>query len=489
MGMSVPDILAALRSQGVAVQDLVADSRVVKPGDVFLAYPGELSDGRAHIDAALERGAAAVVYEANGAKVGDLDVPVLAVENLRHIVAPLAAEVYGNPSRQLWLAGVTGTNGKTTVTQWVAQAFAALDKRCAIIGTLGNGYPGALRPSPNTTPNALTLQRALHGFVADEADACAMEVSSIGIEEGRVDATRFVVAVFTNFTRDHLDYHGSMDAYAAAKMRLFDWPGLKAAVINLDDPFGLQILAHINRRIPCIGYTLNNVRAPVDECLAAERLSMGATGLDFEVNGLRLQSRLVGRFNASNALAVMATLRAYGVGIQEAVRACEALQAPPGRMQTLGGESGDKARPLVVVDYAHTPDALEKVLQTLREVVAARGGKLRCVFGCGGDRDPGKRPLMGAIAEAHADAVLVTSDNPRSEDPAAIIAAISAGMRQKPDVVIDRAEAIRSVIAAAHAEDVVLLAGKGHEDYQEIKGQKLPFSDLEAAARALEARA
>jgi len=485
MRMSVPDILAALRSQGVMVHALAADSRAVSPGDVFLAYPGELSDGRKYIAAAVERGAAAVVYEARGADVGSLDVPTLAVEGLRHIVAPLAAEVYGNPSRQLWLAGVTGTNGKTTVTQWVAQAFAALGKRCAIIGTLGNGYPGALQPSPNTTPNALSLQHALQGFVADEADACAMEVSSIGIEEGRVDATRFAVAVFTNFTRDHLDYHGSMDAYAAAKMRLFDWPGLKAAVINLDDPFGLQILAHINRRIPCIGYTLNNVKAPVDECLSAERLSMAQGGLGFEVNGLRLQSRLVGRFNAANALAVMATLRAYGVGIQDAVRACAELQAPPGRMQTLGGVNA----PLVVVDYAHTPDALEKVLQTLREVAAARGGKLRCVFGCGGDRDPGKRPLMGAIAERHADAVLVTSDNPRSEEPAAIIAAIVAGMQQKADVVADRAEAIRSAVVAADAADVVLLAGKGHEDYQEIKGQKLPFSDLEAAARALEARA
>lgn len=489
MGMSVPDILGALRTQGVPVRGLVADSRVLRPGDVFLAYPGDLGDGRKYIAAALERGAAAVVYEANGAEVGTLEVPALAVEGLRHIIAPLAAEVYGNPSRQIWLAGVTGTNGKTTVTQWVAQAFAALDKRCAIIGTLGNGYPGALQPSPNTTPNALTLQHALKGFVADEADACAMEVSSIGIEEGRVDATRFAVAVFTNFTRDHLDYHGSMDAYAAAKMRLFDWPGLKAAVINLDDPFGLQILAHINRRIPCIGYTLNNVQAPVDECLKGERLRMEPTGLSFEVNGLRLQSGLVGRFNAANALAVMATLRAYGVGIQDAVRACEALQAPPGRMQTLGGARGDKTQALVVVDYAHTPDALEKVLQTLREVAAVRGGKLRCVFGCGGDRDPGKRPLMGAIAEKHADSVILTSDNPRSEDPAAIIAAIAAGMQQKPAVVADRAEAIRSAIAAAAAADVVLLAGKGHEDYQEIKGQRLHFSDLEEAARALEARA
>jgi UDP-N-acetylmuramoyl-L-alanyl-D-glutamate--2,6-diaminopimelate ligase len=486
--MNVPEILAALRNQGVPVYTLTADSRAVEPGDVFLAYPGELCDGRSYISVALERGAAAVVYEANGATVGALGVPQLAVENLRHVVAPLASEVYGNPSRQLWLAGVTGTNGKTSVSQWLAQAFATLGKRCGVVGTLGNGYPGALTPSPNTTPNALMLQQALQRFVGDEADACAIEVSSIGIEEGRVDATRFSAAVFTNFTRDHLDYHSSMEAYAAAKMRLFDWPGLKSAVINLDDPFGLQILAHINRRIPCIGYTLNNVKAPVDECLSAEHLHMDQSGLSFDVHGLRVQSQLVGRFNASNLLAVMATLRAYGIGLQDAVRACASLQPPPGRMQTLGGES-ERNRPLVVVDYAHTPDALEKVLETLREVANARNGKLHCVFGCGGDRDAGKRPLMGAVAERHADRVLVTSDNPRGEEPAAIIAAIVAGMRALPEIVPDRGDAIRSVIAGADANDVVLLAGKGHEDYQEIKGERQPFSDLDAAAKALEERA
>lgn len=482
--MNVPDILGALRTQGIPVYTLTADSRAVEPGDVFLAYPGELNDGRQFIADAVERGAAAVVYEARGAEVGELGVPALAVENLRHVVAPLAAEVYGNPSRQLWLAGVTGTNGKTSVTQWLGQAFAALEKRCAIIGTLGNGYPDALTPSPNTTPNALSLQAALQGFVAEEADACAIEVSSIGIEEGRVDATRFAAAVFTNFTRDHLDYHGSMEAYAAAKMRLFDWPGLKTAVINLDDPFGLQILAHIGRRIPCIGYTLNNVKAPVDECLSGEHLVMDATGLSFEVHGLRVQSRVVGRFNAANLLAVMATLRAYGIDLKDAVRACASLQAPPGRMQTLGGDG----KPLVVVDYAHTPDALEKALLTLREVATARGGRLLCVFGCGGDRDAGKRPLMGAVAEKHADVIMLTSDNPRSEDPAAIIAAIVSGMQSPPYVAPDRLDAIRTAVGAARPDDVLLLAGKGHEDYQEIKGHKLPFSDLIEAARALEAR-
>lgn len=482
--MTSSEILSVLNAQHVNVASLAADSREVQPGDIFLAYPGELSDGRQYIDAAIARGAAAVVYEENGAELGELAVPMLAVTDLRGVVAALAAEVYEHPSHRLWLAGVTGTNGKTSVTQWLAESFTHLNKRCAVVGTLGNGFPGALKPSPNTTPNALTLQKALQHFVSESADACAMEVSSIGIEEGRIDATQFAVAVFTNFTRDHLDYHGSMEAYAAAKMRLFTWPDLKQAVINLDDPFGLRILAEINGRIPCIGYTLNNVQAPVTECLSAKNLSLSAQGMSFEVLGLQLEAGVVGRFNASNLLAVMATLRAYGVPLTEAVAACAKLSPPPGRMQTLGGDTA----PLVVVDYAHTPDALDKVLMTLREVATARQGKLHCVFGCGGERDVGKRPLMGAVAEKRADHVLLTSDNPRGEDPAVILAAIRGGMNSPAPIEPDRAAAIQHVITSAALADVVLLAGKGHEDYQEIKGERFPFSDIAHAEAALEAR-
>ncbi len=483
--MTAPEILEGLRAQRINVASLSADSREVLPGDVFLAYPGELSDGRQYIDAAIARGAAAVVYESNGAEIGKLGVPALAVAGLRGVVADLAAEVYEHPSRHLWLAGVTGTNGKTSVTQWLAESFTHLQKRCAVVGTLGNGFPGALEPSPNTTPNALTLQKFLQHFVKEGADACAMEVSSIGIEEGRIDATQFAVAVFTNFTRDHLDYHGSMEAYAAAKMRLFVWPGLEQVVINLDDPLGLRILDQVNGRIPCIGYTLNDVQAPVSECLSAKNLSLNAQGMSFEVQGLKLEAGVVGRFNASNLLAVMATLRAYGVPLAEAVAACAKLSPPPGRMQTLGGDTA----PLVVVDYAHTPDALDKVLMTLREVATARQGKLHCVFGCGGERDAGKRPLMGAVAEKRADHVLLTSDNPRGEDAAAILADICAGMQSPASIEQDRAVAIQRVISSASPADVVLLAGKGHEDYQEINGERFPFSDIAHAQAALEARA
>jgi UDP-N-acetylmuramyl-tripeptide synthetase len=486
MDMRVSHILNTLKAQGVQVRSLTADSRALTIGDVFLAYPGELSDGRRYIAAALARGAAAVVYEAKDATVTvpSADVPHLAVENLRAVVAALAAEVYGHPSQQLWMAAVTGTNGKTSVTQWLAECFKQIGKRCALVGTLGNGYPGALTPSPNTTPNALTLQRALQGFVADGADACAIEVSSIGIEEGRVDATQFAVAVFTNLTRDHLDYHGSMEAYAAAKMRLFNWPGLQAAVINLDDPFGVQIAAQLKGKVFCIGYTLNNAQADVDECLSAQELKLEVDGLSFAVSGVPVQSAAIGRFNAANLLAVMGALRAYGCSLQEAAASCATLGSPPGRMQTLGG----KDAPLVVVDYAHTPDALEKVLLTLREIASARGGRLHCVFGCGGERDAGKRPLMGAVAEQHADTVMLTSDNPRAESAQAIINEIRAGMKKVARVEPSRSAAIRAVIGEAAVSDVVLVAGKGHEDYQEINGIRQAFSDSIEAAEALEQR-
>jgi UDP-N-acetylmuramoyl-L-alanyl-D-glutamate--2,6-diaminopimelate ligase len=394
----------------------------------------------------------------------------------------IAHIVYGRPSERLWLAGVTGTNGKTSVSQWIAQAMNAWDCKCAVVGTLGNGFPPALAASANTTPDAISLHRALAGYLEQGAVACAMEVSSIGLDQGRVNGVHFDVAVFTNLTRDHLEYHGSMEAYGEAKAKLFATAGLGAAVINLDDPFGRKLAARCRGRVRVIGYTLEE-RDGADELLAARNFAMTTTGIAFELDGARCAAPLVGRFNAANLLAVIGALRAGDEKLADIAEVLPQLVPPPGRMQAVGGVH----EPLVVVDYAHSPDALDKALATLRETAQARGGSLACVVGCGGDRDAGKRPQMGAIAERLADRVVVTSDNPRSEDPQAIIAAIVGGMKLRPDIEADRGEAIASAVLQADARDVVLLAGKGHEPYQEIAGVRHPFSDMAAAQSALAA--
>jgi UDP-N-acetylmuramoyl-L-alanyl-D-glutamate--2,6-diaminopimelate ligase len=381
----------------------------------------------------------------------------------------------------LFMVGVTGTNGKTSVTQWIAQALAALGRKCAVVGTLGNGFPGDLISGPNTTPGAAALRQILPDLVAQGAMACAMEVSSIGLHQKRVAEVAFDVAVFTNFTRDHLDYHGTMEDYAAEKRKLFDMPGLRVAVLNLDDPFGAQLDAELASRMRVIGYTLE-AKVSRGETLAATDLAMDGAGLSFTLDGVRIEAPMVGRFNASNLLAVIGALLAGGETLADIAGVLPRLTPPPGRMQTIGGEG----KPLVVIDYAHTPDALEKALTTLRETAAVRGGSLACVFGCGGERDPGKRPLMGAVAEALADRVLVTSDNPRGEKPEAIIADIIGGMKNRPEIELDRARAIRQAVSAANSRDIVLLAGKGHEPYQEVAGARHPFSDLEQARQALE---
>lgn len=382
-----------------------------------------------------------------------------------------------------FMVGVTGTNGKTSVTQWIAQALGERGRKCAIVGTLGNGFPGALVPGPNTTPGAHVLSEFLPESVRLGAQACAMEVSSIGLHQKRVAGIRFDIAVFTNLTRDHLEYHKTMEAYAAEKAKLFDLPGLAGAVINLDDPFGRELAAKLKGKVRTIGYTLEN-REGADTVLRATDFAETDGGLGFTLDGIRCMAPVVGRFNASNLLAVIGTLLAGNESLADAAAALQHIVPPAGRMQPLGGAG----EPLVVVDYAHSPDALEKVLQTLRVTAASRGGKLVCVFGCGGDRDAGKRPQMGALAERLADVAVVTSDNPRSEDPLAIIAAIRGGMQGAPIVEPDRAAAIRAAIGGADARDIILLAGKGHEPYQEIAGVRLPFSDLDAAKKALEAR-
>ncbi len=481
-------ILKQLERKGIAVTRLTADSRRVQPGDVFVALPGAQVDGRDYIAQAVANGAAAVIAEAGGgvaARAGAGGVPVVTVQKLAALSGEIAHLVYGRPSERLWLAGVSGTNGKTSVSQWIAQAMNGLRHRCAVLGTLGNGFLDALDESPNTTPNAITLHAALASFVARGADACAMEVSSIGLDQGRVNGAAFDVAVFTNLTRDHLEYHGSMEAYAAAKEQLFHAPGLGAAVLNLDDPVGPELAAKLRGRMPTVGYSLGNADGSrTDETLRAEDLSMSTAGVGFNLRGVHFLVPVVGRFNVSNLLAVIGTLLTRKERLEDIGVALRHIQPPPGRMQALGGVD----EPLIVVDYAHTPDALEKVLGVLRETARARGGELLCVFGCGGERDPGKRPQMGAIAERLADRVVVTSDNPRHEDPQAIIAGILSGLTRPPAIEPDRGLAIAATVAAADPRDVILLAGKGHEPYQEIAGVRQPFSDIDAARSALAGR-
>jgi len=481
-------ILEQLERQGVAAKRLTADSRRVQPGDVFVAFPGAQADGRDFIAQAMANGAAAVIAEAGGdavAKVGAGDAPIVEVKGLAALSGEIAHLVYGRPSEHLWLAGVTGTNGKTSVSQWIAQAMNALQHRCAVIGTLGNGFLDALDESPNTTPDAITLHAALAGFVARGADACAMEVSSIGLDQGRVNGAAFDVAVFTNLTRDHLEYHGTMEEYAAAKELLFLVPGLAAAVLNLDDPVGVGLAARLKGHVRTIGYTLIDAGdSAADEILHAENLGMGAAGIEFDLCGVHFTAPVVGRFNVSNLLAVIGALLTRSERLEDIAAALRGIQPPPGRMQAVGGVN----EPLIVVDYAHTPDAMEKALGVLRETAAARGGSLICVFGCGGERDPGKRPQMGAIAERMADRVVITSDNPRKEDPQAIIDDILAGLQRVPAVEIDRGRAIAAAVADADKRDVILLAGKGHEPYQEIAGVRHAFSDLDAAKSALAGR-
>lgn len=474
--------LFAHASRDPLIRELTLDSRQVRPGDLFLAVPGAKVDGRKHIADALARGAAAVAYEEQGASVLPItEAPLIPVRGLIGQLSEIAGRFYGEPSRQLDLVGVTGTNGKTSVTQLVAQALDALGQRCGLIGTLGTGFYGELRSGRLTTPDPIAVQATLNDLKHGGAKAVAMEVSSHALEQGRVAALAFDIAVMTNLSRDHLDYHGSMEAYEAAKAKLFAWPNLRCRVVNLDDEFGRR-LAQSHGESRLISYSLLDPTATLF-CKQARFDDDGVRAVLVTPQGEHaLRSRLLGRFNLSNMLAAVATLLALDYPLDEILKVTPQLQGPIGRMQRLGG--GEK--PLVVVDYAHTPDALEKVLEALRPHAH---GRLLCLFGCGGDRDRGKRPLMAEVAERLADRVLVTDDNPRTEDPQRIFDDIRPGFAKPADVefVAGRGDAIAHLIATAAADDVIVLAGKGHEDYQEINGERHDFSDLVEAEKALAA--
>ena len=501
----VPAILAWLAAQGV--KQLTVDSREIVPrvaqgqAPGFIAWPGAARDGRAFVPQALQAGARACLVEADGAEAfGFTDARVAAVSGLKTRLAEIAHAFYARPSEQLDVVAVTGTNGKTSTSWWTAQALSALGRRCGVIGTLGVGQPGTgdFVSTGLTTPDPVTLHATFRHFVDEGLAAVAIEASSIGIEERRLDATRIRVAQFTNFTQDHLDYHLTMEAYWRAKQALFEWEGLQAAVVNVDDPQGDELVPLCRER----GLQLWTTAVQAPARLRAEELATQADGLRARiverdesmarvVGQADLQASLVGDFNVSNLLAVIGALRALDVPLADAVRVCAGLSAVPGRMQQVALPGADAlSLPLAVVDYAHTPDALLKALTALRPLAKARGGRLWCVFGCGGNRDPIKRPLMGAMADQYADHIVLTSDNPRDEAPGYILCQILAGVvRSEPAAVIEnRHEAIAHAITSAGPRDVVLIAGKGHETTQEVAGVKTPFSDVDEALSALRAR-
>ncbi len=477
------------------VQGVTLDSREVVAGSLFLACTGSREHGLSYARQAVEAGAVAIAWEPDAgegdslaAGLSDLPVPLLAVPALSWHVSAIAGRFYGDPSQRMCVYGITGTNGKTSISQLLAQALSD-EAPCAIIGTLGYGFPGALRATGMTTPDAVTLQCLLAEMRGRGACELTMEVSSHALDQGRAEAVRFDGAIFTNLSRDHFDYHGTLENYAAAKQRLFQMPGLGFAVINYDDEEGRRLLRKLEPAVEAMVYSLEP-DAEIPEGLSgwvrARSVTPSSAGLEIELSCHRgegvLKSRLLGRFNGSNLLAVLLVLLVRGWDLQRALRVMQRLDTVPGRMQLLGGGE----LPPVVVDYAHTPDALEKALLAAREHCA---GWLSVVFGCGGDRDRGKRPQMGRLAERLADRVYVTDDNPRSESSAVIIDEILAGMQAPEGAVVepDRRQAIQRAINEASPGDLVLVAGKGHEDYQLVGAERLHFDDREEVAQALKA--
>ncbi|MCM0611030.1 UDP-N-acetylmuramoyl-L-alanyl-D-glutamate--2,6-diaminopimelate ligase [Marinobacter sediminum] len=466
----------------VTIHGLKADSREVRSGDAFIALSGAKTPADYHVDRAIAAGATVVLLESDVAGEcsehhGALIVPVA---GLKSKLGRIADRFFEHPSQRLRLIGVTGTNGKTSVCQYIAHLLKETGTPCGVLGTVGYGMPGALQPATHTTPDVVEVNRVLSRILSQGGRAAVMEVSSHALDQGRVDDLAMTAGVFTNLTRDHLDYHGSMDAYGEAKAKLFEREELHFSVINFDDPFGRQLFGQLEGQCDRVRYSLHEAQTE----LWLKGFRPTDDGFDAEVDGqwgaFDISVPLMGSFNASNVLAAIATVLTLGVPVERVQRAVSQLEPPPGRLEKFGSADGVR----VVVDYAHTPDALANALTALRPHVT---GRLICVFGCGGDRDSGKRPEMAREAEKLADVIVVTDDNPRSEDPAVIVRDIVAGF-SAPDramIVHDRAEAIRTAIQSACAEDLVLVAGKGHETYQEVAGQRFPFSDAEQVRHGL----
>lgn len=479
--------LPPLLCENAAGRLLHSDSRQIKQGDVFIACQGEYADGRSYIPAAIDNGAAFVFWDDDGkfAWNPEWDVPNQGIKDLKHRAGLLAAQVYGNVSDGLKVWGVTGTNGKTSITQWLAQAADLLGEKTAIVGTVGNGFWGALEETTHTTPAPVDVQTLLYRFRKAGATAAAMEVSSHGLDQSRVNGVSFTGAIFTNLTRDHLDYHGTMEAYGAIKSRLFYWQGLKHALINIDDAYGAELVGRLKNDCPDLAVYGYGFHEQADIRITAFTASSDGMEAVFQTpwGEGRCRTRLLGRFNAQNLAACVGLLCAEGYPLDKVLAVLAKIRPASGRMDCIM----NSGKPLVVVDYAHTPDALEKALSTLQEI-KPQGAALWCVFGCGGNRDRGKRLLMGAAAVQGADKVVVTSDNPRLENPQDIINDILPAVPAAECVEPDRAAAIRYAVANAAAGDIILIAGKGHENYQDMQGVKHHFSDFEIAEKALAER-
>lgn len=469
------------------ITGIALDSREVKPGYLFFAYKGTQQDGREFIPDAIKNGAVAVLAEVDSkytpVHLHD-EVPILPVDHLNQRVGEIAAKFYGEPAKNLKIVGITGTNGKTSCSHFIAEALKKMHISCGVIGTLGSGLYGDIKLGNLTTPDAIAIQRTLADFVEQGAEAVAMEVSSHSIDQGRINGIEFEVAVFTNLTQDHLDYHGTMEAYGAAKKKLFESPLTKFTVINADDNFGKHILTSLSNE-NMFSYSLSPPLGEKTNVVYVDDIQLTHAGIQAKVftpwgNG-EIKTSLMGEFNLSNILAALTSLCLLKVPFEAVLHALNYLSPVPGRMQVLGGRG---VKPLVVVDYSHTPDSLEKALVALRQHCE---GKLYCLFGCGGDRDRGKRPLMAKIAEQYADHVMVTDDNPRTEDPIQIVDDIMQGFSEPNKIIIqhDRSNAIRDIIQYAKVSDCVLIAGKGAETYQQVGTTKIPFSDIEKAMENL----
>ncbi len=490
-GKTLGDLLGAqaLQHAALPISDIALNSSAVQPGGLFVAVAGQRSHGLRYAAQAVSRGASAILFDPADGLDPPSQVPALPIVDLKARLGAIAVAFFGAAAQRQAMAAITGTNGKTTVAYLIALAMGQLGRTCGYLGTLGVGVPPELAPGALTTPDCFTLHRALADLHAASARHVALEISSHALDQGRTAGVDFQTAVFTNLSRDHLDYHGDLEGYGRSKARLFAQPGLRQAIINVDDPFGEQLARETASRVPTLAVS---VSAPGQQLLARRltgQIRTTPTGLVVDYRGPwgegAMQASLIGAFNGQNLLLALAVLASWEVDHRVAAEALGACQAPPGRMETFRPAAG--RGPLVVVDFAHTPAALTAALDELRSMAR---GRLWCVFGCGGERDAGKRPLMGAAAAQRADRIILTNDNPRGEQPADIIAQIEAGCAGHRGLQVepDRWRAINTAIGAAKPEDIVLVAGRGHETWQHIGGQRVALSDRAVVAAALKAR-